>query len=59
MALGEWLLQSSGLNQRQTDLETENLEAWRRREKRTGFIVSSQRNEPVGRTKLADKARNQ
>jgi hypothetical protein len=27
MALGEWLLQSSGLNQRQTDLETENLEA--------------------------------
>jgi hypothetical protein len=28
------------LNQRQIDLETEELEASRRREKRTGFIVS-------------------
>jgi hypothetical protein len=44
------------LNQRQIDLETEELEASRRREKRTGFIVSSQRNECGRSKKLADKA---
>jgi hypothetical protein len=51
MALGEWLsVQSSReLNQRQ--IGNRRIGSLKKREKRTGFIVSSQRNE-CGRKKI-------